>query len=69
MGHVYRARDTRLNRTIALKISKQGFDAVRARGPCGGGGMMRELRAPPTPNQGRRSNPNVTTTEIVRKPV
>lgn len=25
MGRVYRARDTRLNRTVALKISKQGF--------------------------------------------
>jgi serine/threonine protein kinase/Tol biopolymer transport system component len=26
MGRVYRARDTRLNRTVAIKISKQGFD-------------------------------------------
>jgi serine/threonine protein kinase len=25
MGRVYRARDTRLNRTVAIKISKQGF--------------------------------------------
>ena len=25
MGRVYRARDTRLNRTVALKISKEGF--------------------------------------------
>src|SRR3974390_172651 len=26
MGRVYRARDTRLNRIVAIKISKQGFD-------------------------------------------
>jgi hypothetical protein len=26
MGRVYRAHDTRLNRTVAIKISKQGFD-------------------------------------------
>src|SRR6516225_6405292 len=26
MGRVYRARDTRLNRTVAIKISKEGFD-------------------------------------------
>ena len=25
MGRVYRARDTRLNRTVAIKISKEGF--------------------------------------------
>ena len=27
MGEVYRARDTRLDRTVALKVSKSEFDA------------------------------------------
>jgi serine/threonine protein kinase len=31
MGRVYRARDTRLNRTVAIKISKQGFGERFAR--------------------------------------
>jgi serine/threonine protein kinase len=27
MGKVYRARDTRLDRTVAIKVSKSAFDA------------------------------------------
>jgi|GEM_PF-2511578 len=33
MGEVFRARDTRLNRTVALKVSKAEFGDRFARGP------------------------------------
>jgi serine/threonine protein kinase len=32
MGEVYKARDTRLDRTVAIKVSKEKFGAFRARG-------------------------------------